>query len=92
MPTHTHIFIVVVNCPELSLVNGHVTYTELWLRNGALVRPLDSVASFTCDHGYRLTGSNSATCQQSSMWDQEISTCTQGNELKLQECSIYSSS
>ena len=38
------------------------------------------MATFTCNHGYSLSGSSSRTCQTSGNWEQPIPTCTQSTK------------
>ena len=71
-------YYVVVNYPDLSLVNGQITYDPLLLNNQ---HPLDSVASFECNYGYNITGPNSSTCETSGTWSQQSPMCIQGNYL-----------
>jgi hypothetical protein len=45
---------------------------------GTLVLPsrfVDSLASFTCDPGYRLSGAAAATCLPSGLWSSTVPTC-----------------
>ena len=69
-------YFVVVNCPDLSLVNGQITYEPLLLNNQ---HPLGSVASFECSYGYNITGPKSSTCENSGTWSQQTTICLQGN-------------
>ena len=68
----------VVHCPQLSLSFGLILYHNARHLDGTDVYVVNSVADFTCNHGYRIEGSNTTTCQQSGMWDQETPTCIQG--------------
>ena len=75
--TIKHIF-TAVTCAALSLVNGQITYNKPAVSNGKY--PVDTTISFTCNYGYRRSGSTSGTCQTSGTWNQQPPTCTQGNQ------------
>ena len=75
-----HLYCVVVTCPDLSLANGQITYDPLSSSNQY---PVDSVASFTCDYGYRLLGSDSTTCHSSGTWSEPTPTCTLGIKISI---------
>ncbi len=53
------------------LMNGGIIY------NGGLAdsRPINTVAFFTCDNGYTLTGGSFKACQNDSTWDRTTPTC-----------------
>ena len=68
-------YVIAVTCRSLSLVNGGISYSELPV-NGRY--PVDTVASYTCDHGHSLIGSSSRTCQTSGNWNNQNPTCNQG--------------
>ena len=59
----------VVLCDGLSLPNGEVNYDPESI-NGEY--PMGTIASFTCNYGYNLNGSNSRTCQISGNWTQKL--------------------
>ena len=61
-----------VTCAPLSLTNGGVTYTTS-AQDGKYV--VDTVASFSCDSGFSLNGTNSAMCQESGNWNEKTSRC-----------------
>ena len=68
--------IVLGTCEGLDNVgHGEVVYNK---------RPkydVETVASFSCDYGYRISGSNSITCQNSGNWNQAKPSCTQSNKI-----------
>ena len=66
-------YLQIVTCEALSLVNGQIDYTESSLTNGEY--PVDTVATFTCDFRYFLSGSESVTCQISGEWNAKTSIC-----------------
>ena len=90
------IFFTLVACTLLRLDNGEVNY------EGSIVSfhfidkySVDTMASFSCDDGYSLTGPSSSICQDSGTWDPEIPTC--GNEMNQNilfrlNCLVYSAS
>ena len=65
----------VVTCTSLTLTNGAVSYNS---HPASVARyPVDTVATFSCNHGYSLSGSTSGTCQTSGNWNQATPTCNQ---------------
>ena len=70
----------VVTCTSLSLENGQISYNDSQLNNDYHV---DTVATFTCNYGYTLSGSESSTCLTSGAWSQKTPNCTQSNEKKI---------
>lgn len=65
VPTHMHILLI-AGCGQLSLENGMVTYTNRYI--------VGSVATHTCDTGYRVEGDATWTCTESG-WDGQNITC-----------------
>ena len=63
-------------CPSLSLENGYVSYTPA-------NREVGSVATHTCNSGYRLLpqGGETRTCTSNNGWDGQDVTC--GEQTKL---------
>ena len=59
-------------CAPISLENGLVNYTTSPVKGRYLV---DTVASFSCDLGFYLNGTNSAICETSKQWNNETPTC-----------------
>ena len=57
--------ITVVTCTQLSLDNGGVTYNESMVMTDEY--PVDTLASFSCERGYNLNGSDTSTCQTSEI-------------------------
>ena len=75
-------FFPLVTCSDITVANGEVTYDVLRL-NGSY--PVNTVATFSCDSGFSLSGSISSTCQTSTAWifgnlEPQIPTCNLGNE------------
>ncbi len=48
-----------VICPDLSISNGAVLYSDLTIR---FPRPVGSTATYTCDTGYLISGTASTMC------------------------------
>ena len=44
---------------------------------------VDTMASFSCNHGYSLSGSDSSICQTSEggTWNKQTPSCIQGDEM-----------
>ena len=77
--------------------NGHISYSELAVINKDIIEnvqisynefpekllryPVNTSASFRCNHGFSLNGSESSTCQTSRKWSQQVPLCEQGNEI-----------
>ncbi len=61
-------------------MNGGITYT------GGLVnsRPINTIATFTCDNGYTLTGGSARACQNDGTWSGSAPTC----QCKLVQCTL----
>ena len=72
--------IFAVTCESLNLANGGISYSELPV-NGRY--PVDTVASYSCHHGYSLTGLSSRICQTSGNWNNQNPSCNQGNHSKM---------
>ena len=64
-----------VTYSSLSLSNGEVSYSGSAM-NGEY--PVNTVASFTCNSGYALSGSESSTCETSGTWNEQDQMCNQG--------------
>ena len=64
---------------SLSLINGTIRYSKSPLTNG--VYPVDTIASFTCNHGYSISASEYLTCQINGTWDKDVPICTQGKHI-----------
>ena len=62
---HSMIFII-VTCVTLNLENGQVKYNESVVPNKGY--PFGTMASFTCNCGYYLSGLESSTCQFYGHW------------------------
>ncbi len=59
-------------CSDLPpLMNGGITYTA----GLADSRPVNTLATFTCDNGYTLTGGSFRACQNDGTWDGITPTC-----------------
>ena len=62
----------VVDCGELSLTNGKVSYRHSTAYNSA--------ATYSCNAGYDLIGTNTRTCSVSGDWSGSPPTCSGKNE------------
>ena len=58
-----------------TLENGQVSY--IGSEEASEDFPVDTTASFMCDYGYSLNGSNSSVCQTDGNWDPQSPTCDQ---------------
>ena len=74
---------VLVICPTLNLENGKVDYHKSPVEGGY---PVDTIAVFTCKHGYYHNDSFLSFCQTSGHWTQETPTCIQSNENHIDLC------
>ena len=72
-------FILTVLCEDLYLSNGQVSFDQAEV-NGQY--PVDTVATFTCIHGYSLEGSSTRTCQASGIWNQQVASCRLSNDIR----------
>ena len=57
----------------MNLNNGQINYNGSPLANQGY--PVKTVASFTCNDGYFLMGSDSTTCQTSGNWNHNTPSC-----------------
>ena len=53
------------------LMNGVITYTD----GLADSRPINAIATYTCDNGYTLTGGSVRACQNDGTWSGSALTC-----------------
>ena len=73
--TYVHllaIFATVVSCPELNKLDNGMTncsQKEFFY---------EDTCSFTCNTGYKLTGSDTRTCQSNGSWSGSKITCRKG--------------
>ena len=67
-----HLCYTVVDCGELSLTNGKVSYRHS--------TAYSSVATYSCNAGYDLIGTNTRTCLESGDWSGSPPTCSGKNE------------
>ena len=52
-------------------MNGGITYTAGLVDS----RPINTVATYSCDNGYTLTGGVRVFCQNDGTWDGAAPTC-----------------
>ena len=78
--------ISVVVCHQRYLTNGNVHYNReidfAWpfpLRYG---HPVGTVASFSCNSGFTLSGTSISNCDRSGSWTGQPPRCNKGNENK----------
>ncbi len=55
----------------MDLVNGDITYDIDTINN----RPVDTVATYTCDTGYTLNGGSTRTCGSDGVWSGSSPKC-----------------
>ncbi len=66
-------------CPDLTVpANGMISYNM----GTASLRPVDTVATYTCNTGYTLNGGGTRTCGSDGVWSRSAPTC-QGKEYKI---------
>ncbi|XP_064386164.1 uncharacterized protein LOC135334777 [Halichondria panicea] len=59
-------------CPDLTKpANGMISYNM----GTASLRPVDTVATYTCDPGYTLNGDTTNTCRSDGVWSGSAPTC-----------------
>ena len=78
--------LTVVTCETLSLKNGEVSYNASqgsYIYEHQQFYYVYTMASFTCDDGYTLSGSESSICQVSKTWSEQTPQCIPGN------CTVY---
>ena len=75
-----------VLCPVLlNPSNGKIHY-DMDAVDG--LYPAYTVAHFSCNHGYRMNGPRSRTCQNSETWNMNTPTCVKSNDNSLNGCII----
>ena len=72
-------------------MNGHVDYAipyqemypsaHYWETTGSGRYPFDTVASFSCNEGYSLSGNEEITCQTSGNWNMDPPECNARKEM-----------
>ena len=63
---------IVITCTDLpSLANENVDYGA----GSPDSRPVDTVATYTCDTGYTLNGDSTRTCRSDRLWSGSAPTC-----------------
>ena len=75
-------FFTIVTCGSLSIENGQVTYNASGVTYGDLeFYHVDTMASFSCNSGYILSGSDSSICLTSGggTWNDQTPTCTRSD-------------
>ena len=59
-------------CPDLTVpANGMISYNM----GTANLRPVDTVATYTCNTGYTLTGDSISTCGSDGVWSSDAPVC-----------------
>ena len=77
-----HLFIILiltVLCEDLYLSNGQISFDQAAVNEQY---PVGTVATFTCIHGYSLEGSRTRTCQASGIWNQQVVSCRESNDIR----------
>ncbi len=63
---------IVITCSDLILLtNGDIVYTA----GSTNSRPVDTVATYTCNTGYTLNGGTTRTCESDGVWSGSTPTC-----------------
>ena len=73
-----------VTCESLSIDNGQVNYNVSGVTDGnSDYYYVDTMASFLCNPGYSLSGSDSTICQTSEggTWNEQAPSCIQSDEM-----------
>ncbi len=66
------VFTISGACSDLPLLmNGDITYEAGVVDS----RPINTIATFTCDNGYSLTGGSFRVCQNDGTWSGTVPTC-----------------
>ena len=78
-------FLSVDSCPALIIINGEVDYDQDPVND---LYPIGTNASYRCNHGYRIEGSSSRTCQDTGTWNQQTPVCNRGKWHVLQQPSL----
>ena len=64
---------IVITCSDLpSLTNGNIDYGGAGSTDS---RPVDTVATFTCNTGYTLNGGSTRTCGSDGVWSGSVPVC-----------------
>ena len=76
------IIFTLVACAHIRLDNGEVNYDGSRVPFAFTDKySVDTVATFSCNPGYSLSGSSSSICQDSGTWDPQPPTCDNENIL-----------
>ena len=73
----------------MNLKNGDVSYTFSYentkysFETGDGRYTFDTVASFSCNEGYYLSGTEETTCQTSGKWNMDHPECNLGKEMNI---------
>ena len=78
--------VTVVTCISLSLENGQISYNDTQVNNEYHV---DTVATFTCNYGYSLSGSESSRCATSGNWNKETPKCNLSTKNHIYHFNFY---
>ena len=76
---YTFIYFYLVSCPLLTNLNGTMNCS---LGDDGIPTDKDT-CSFTCDTGYKLTGSDTRTCQSNGSWDGSEIICKRGTSISV---------
>ena len=77
-----------MTCPAFSIPNGKVRYSKPPVNGGYI---LDTQAMFSCNSGYKLSGSAWTTCQQPGQpksWNAHSGHCKKSNEMQTLDICI----
>ena len=65
-----------ITCSDLAALTNVMIGYNMGASN---LRPVDTVATYTCNTGYTLTGGSTRTCGSDGMWSGDVTVC-QGKE------------
>ena len=74
---NVYLYLIEANCPSLNVTYGHVWYNRPGINHGY---PPNTLATFSCNIGYEVVGSDSLTCLSSGEWS-KLPKCG-GNKVK----------
>ena len=71
--------LIVDDCTSLFfLENGQISYNDSVTLSHSY--PLHTMATFTCDHGFSLSGATESICLISEHWSNQLPTCNRSND------------
>ena len=83
----SHVYVnipIAVTCESLTIDNGQVNYNVSGVTDGnSDYYYVNTMASFSCNPGYSLSGSDSSICLMSEggTWNEQMPECIEGDEI-----------